>query len=68
MKTRTCIIDDTTDDYIATQDEFAELVRDLAHEFAKAVNAEWESEQSDEYVDDCICANEYEFLADGSRA
>lgn len=48
--------------------EFAELVRDLAHEFAKAVNAEYEYQNSDDCVDENIRANDYEFLSDGTRA
>jgi hypothetical protein len=49
-------------------DKFSELVADLASEFATAVNAEYEYQNSDEYVDDTIRANEYEFTEDGDIA
>lgn len=48
-------------------EQFAELARDLAHYFAWCVSREWEYVNSDEYIDDTIRANEYEFTEDGKR-
>ncbi len=45
-----------------------EAARDLAHGFYKALEAEYEYQNSDEQVSESIIANEYEFTEEGERA
>ena len=46
---------------------FRELMRDFAAWIYEGLKAEYESRQENEYVDDNIIANEYEFDEDGNR-
>jgi hypothetical protein len=45
-----------------------ELLRDFAEWIYRSLEEQYNYEQSDEYVDDCIIANEYEFTEDGKRS
>ncbi len=57
---------DETDDSEITK-TFRELMRDFADWIYEGLRAEYESRQEDEYVDENIIANEYEFDEDGNR-
>ena len=46
---------------------FLELMRDFARWIYRGLESEYESRQENEYVDDQIIANEYEFDEDGNR-
>lgn len=63
---------DAEDAYVAVcaanEDRFIEAARDLAHAFYKALEAEYEYQNSDEQIAESIEANEYEFTAEGVRA
>lgn len=48
--------------------QFHDACADLAHWFARSINAQYEYEHSDEYVAEAMAANEYEFDADGRIA
>lgn len=52
----------------ATADELADIFRRLMCWVYAQLYAQYEHIQSDEYVDDCIQINEYEFAVDGRRA
>ncbi|MDE1871782.1 MAG: hypothetical protein KGI06_06110 [Candidatus Micrarchaeota archaeon] len=54
------------EDYEITK-RFLELMRDFADWIYEGLKAEYESRQENEYVDDNIIANEYEFDEDGNR-
>ena len=60
--------DTNSDEVNDAECDFSELVKALAEQLQRALSAEYEYQNSDEYVDDCIRANEYEFTADGTRA
>lgn len=47
---------------------FANVCTDLAHWFARRVNAEYEYQNSEEFIADVMEANDYEFTAEGERA
>jgi hypothetical protein len=49
-------------------DLFLEIMRDFARWIHQGISDEYDSRQEDEYVDDAIRANEYEFDEDGNRA
>lgn len=49
-------------------DEFRELMRDFAQWIYDGLESDYESQMSDECVDDSITANEYEFTEEGDRA
>lgn len=54
------------EDYEITK-RFLKLMRDFADWIYEGLKAEYESRQENEYVDDNIIANEYEFDEDGNR-
>lgn len=54
------------EDYEITK-RFLGFMRDFADWIYEGLKAEYESRQEDEYVDDQIIANEYEFDEDGNR-
>lgn len=54
------------EDYEITK-RFLGLMRDFADWIYEGLRAEYESRQENEYVDECIIANEYEFDEDGNR-
>jgi len=49
-------------------EDIAEPLTDFAHWIAMQVSAQWDYLNSDEYVDDCILCNEYEFDSEGNIA
>ena len=49
-------------------ENFLEIMRDFARWIHKGIEDEYDSRMEDEYVDDAIRANEYEFDEDGGRA
>lgn len=53
---------DCHDDVI---DDFKKLVKGLARWMLKQLDDEWRYRNSDEYVDECIIGNDYEFDEDG---
>lgn len=54
------------DDYLTEiEDKF---LRDICAVYCKMLDQEYEHVQSDEYIDETIRANEYEFLESGKRA
>jgi hypothetical protein len=57
--------DDTLDD--ETEEAIKGLLRDFAKWIYKSLEAAYNATQTDEYIDDAIVANEYEFLIDGLR-
>jgi hypothetical protein len=65
----TNIIDDLTDaEYKLVNDleeAIAEYIKDLSRKLEKDGYADIEARQEDDYVDDCLVANEYEFTEDG---
>lgn len=52
----------------AVEARFIVAARDLAHAFYKALEAEYEYQNSDERIAESITANEYEFTEDGRIA
>lgn len=58
--------DDYADDDTST--DVQALMRDFAGWIYKGISDEWDAHMEDEYVDDAITANEYEFYEDGRRA
>ena len=46
---------------------FLEIMRDFARWIHSGIEAEYDSRMEDEYIDDAIRANEYEFDEDGDR-
>jgi hypothetical protein len=50
------------------QGRFLDAARDLARAFYKALEAEYDYQNSDEQIAETIIANEYEFTAEGKRA
>jgi hypothetical protein len=48
--------------------EFASCVTDLAHNFYRALEADYEYQNSDVQVDENIICNEYEFTEEGNRS
>ncbi len=67
-------MDDDSDDALDNEprkeleERFITAARDLAHAFYKALEAEYEYQNSDEVVEETIIANEYEFTEEGERA
>ena len=55
-----------------TSDDFEFVIEDALRDFARWIyrqlDAENDYRNSDEYVDDCIVANDYEFYEGGRRA
>ena len=47
---------------------FLEIMRDFARWIHQGISDEYDSRMEDEYVDDAIRVNEYEFDEDGGRA
>lgn len=45
-----------------------QCMRDLADWLYKQLESEYEYRRRDEYIDECITGNDYEFLEDGTRA
>lgn len=56
------------DEKRADGETFLEAARDLAAEFYRALESEYDYSMSDEQIAEQIEANEYEFTADGERA
>lgn len=52
----------------AADNDITELMKDLARYLYKQLRDQSDYLYSDEHVDECICANEYEFDEDGRRA
>ena len=53
---------------IPVSDEFRDLMRDFADWIYTSLEEQYESDTSDEVVDENMIANEYEFTEDGERA
>lgn len=51
-----------------SEERFITAARDLAHQFYKDLEAEYEYQNSDDAIAESIEANEYEFTEDGERA
>jgi hypothetical protein len=61
-------VDEWRDHCEVTEARFIEAARDLARAFYKALEAEYDYQNSDEQIAETIIANEYEFTAEGKRA
>lgn len=55
-------------DVSAVEDDLTELIRDFARWIYRALEREYDYQNSDEAVDENIRANQYEFEEDGARA
>jgi hypothetical protein len=55
-------------DVSAVEDDVTELMRDFARWIYRALEREYDYQNSDEAVDEMIRANGYEFEEDGARA
>jgi hypothetical protein len=57
------------DDYVPekVEEDLAESLRDLMNWLYRALEREWDYQNSDEVVDETIRANEYEFTEEGER-